>query len=266
MNNDMLVFVGLGLHGAGISLQGLQEARGADAIYAELYTSIVPGLDLKRMEKEVGKPIKPVRRDVVEEHPEEIIEAAKRGRVVFLVPGDPMVATTHVDLRLRAEKAGIKTRVVPASSVVSAVPGLVGLQSYKFGPSATVPFQDNPSARPYEVLSDNLARGLHTLLLLDIRAEEKKAMTANEAIGIMLKLEEKKRDGVFTAGRLVVVVARAGSEDSLVVAGRAENILTRDFGPPPHVLVVPGKLHFMEAEALRVLAAAPKEALDELER
>jgi diphthine synthase len=171
-----------------------------------------------------------------------------------------------VDLRIRAEKAGIKTRVVPASSVVSAVPGLVGLQSYKFGPSATVPFQDNPSARPYEVLAENLARGLHTLLLLDIRSEENRAMTANEAIRIMLKLEEKKREKVFTEGRLVVVVARAGSEDSIVAAGRAGNILPNDFGPPPHVLVVPGKLHFMEVEALRVLAGAPKEALDELER
>lgn len=262
----MLVFVGLGLHGGGMSLQGLQEARGADVIYVELYTSIVSGLDLKHMEKEVGKPIKPVRRDVVEERPDEILEAAKRGRVVFLVPGDPMVATTHVDLRLRAEKAGIKTRVIPASSVISAVPGLVGLQSYKFGPSATVPFQDNPSARPYEVLAENLARGIHTLLLLDIRAEENRVMTANEAIKTMLELEKKKCEKVFTEGRLVVVVARAGSEDSLVVAGRAGNILANDFGPPPHVLVVPGRLHFMEVEALRVLAAAPKEALDELER
>jgi len=266
MDNDMLTFVGLGLHGAGVSLQGLEEAREADAVYAEFYTSVVPGLDLKHMEAEVKKPIKVVGREVVEEHPEEILEAAKRGKVVFFVPGDPMVATTHVDLRLRAERAGIKTRVIPASSVMSAAPGLAGLQSYKFGPSATVPFQDNPSPRPYDVLAENSKRGLHTLLLLDIRAEQDRAMTANEAIGIMLGIEKEKMEGVFTEGRLVVVVARAGSDDCLVAADRAEGLLPRDFGKPPHVLVVPGRLHFMEAEALRVLAGAPKEALDELER
>jgi len=257
----MLVFIGLGLHGEGISFQGLREARGADIVYVELYTSSVPGLDLKGLEREIGKPVRVIDRETVEQHPDEILEAAKTCKVALLVPGDPMVATTHVDLRLRVARAGIRTKIVHAASIASAAAGQAGLQSYKFGRSATVPFPDNPSQTPYEVLAENLGRGLHTLLLLDIRAEQGRAMTANEAIEIMLGLEAKLRKNAFTPSTLAVVVARAGSDDAVVRADRVERLRELDFGPPPHVLIVPGKLHFVEAEALKVFAGAPEEAV-----
>ncbi|MDI6643123.1 MAG: diphthine synthase [Candidatus Hodarchaeaceae archaeon] len=257
----MLVFIGLGLHGEGISLGGLREAQGADAIYAEFYTSLIPGVDAKRLEQKIGKPIKIVGREVVEGNPEEILEAARKGKVAFLVPGDPMVATTHIDLRLRAAKAGIATKIIHGASIASAAAGLAGLQSYKFGPSATVPFPDNPSARPYEILVENRGRGLHTSLLLDIRTEEGRAMTANEAIEIMAGLEKKLQKNAFTPDTLAVVVARAGSEDAMVRADCIEKLANLDFGSPPHVLIVPGKLHFVEAEALRVFAGAPRDVV-----
>jgi diphthine synthase len=254
----MLTFIGLGLQKDGISLAGLREAQEANVVYAELYTSIVPNFDIKGLEQKIGKSVKVVTRETVEQHPEEILNAAEKCKVAFLVPGDPMAATTHVDLRLRASKAGIQTKIVSAASIVSAAAGLAGLQSYKFGPSATVPFPDNPSTRPYEVLVENSQRGLHTLLLLDIRAEKGRAMTANEAIKIMLELEEKLKKRAFVPDTIVVIVARAGSEDAVVKADKVKSLRKLDFGPPPHVLVVPGKLHFMEAEALKMFAGAPE--------
>jgi diphthine synthase len=257
----MLVFIGLGLQSEGISLQGLHEARKADSVYAEFYTSFVLGLGLEKLEREIGKPIKILSRETIEGHPEELLEAAKRGRAALLVPGDPMVATTHIDLRLRAVRAGIETKVIHAASIASAAPGLAGLQSYKFGPSATIPFPANPSVRPYEILAENRERGLHTLLLLDIRAEEGRAMTANEAIEVMFGLERKIQKRAFTPETLAVVVGRAGSDDATVRADKVGKLRKLDFGPPPHVLIVPGKLHFVETEALKVFAGAPEEAV-----
>jgi diphthine synthase len=260
----VLVFVGLGLCDGGISYRGLREAREADAVYLELYTSLVPGVDVRSLEGVLGRPLKVVDRKTLEETPGEILEPAKSQKVVLLVPGDPMVATTHVDLRLRAAKMGVATRIVHAGSIISAAAGLTGLQSYKFGPHATVPFRDAPSTRPYEVLVENRRRGLHTLLLLDLRAEEMRAMTANEGMTAMLELEWEFGNGVFTESTLVVVVARAESDDALVKAGEVGVLMNSDFGPPPHVLVVPGKLHFLEAESLRFFAGAPAGVLDEL--
>ncbi|MEM1688922.1 MAG: diphthine synthase [Candidatus Hadarchaeales archaeon] len=260
----VLVFVGLGLEKGGISLRGIEEAKKADAVYLETYTSIVPGLSVSYLQELTGKKVKVLDRRVLEEEPHEILEKARDGRVVLLIPGDPMVATTHIDLRLRAAKMNVETKIVHAGSILSAVAGVCGLQSYKFGPSATIPFPDNPSARPYEVLADNRKRGFHTLLFLDIRAEEGRVMSANQGMEIMLGHELVRRESIFTPKTLVVVVARAGCEDELVRAGRVEEMLGVDFGPPPHSLVVPGRLHFIEAEALKVFARAPEDAVDEL--
>ncbi len=258
----MLVFIGLGLNRKGISLKGLEEARDADGVFIELYTSLIPELDIEELEEEIGKPIKALKRDDVEQNPDEILKSAKEGKAAFLVPGDPMIATTHVDLRLRAESIGIETRMIHGASIETAGVGQAGLQSYKFGKSATLPLPDKPSQTPYDVLEKNQELDLHTLFLLDIKSEEERYLRADTAIGYLLDLERILDRGVFKEDTLVVVVARAGSDNCLVKAGVAGNLRDIDFGSPPHVLIVPGKLHFLEAEALKKIADAPEEVVE----
>lgn len=253
------MFVGLGLGKGGISLRGLEESRSADKVYAEFYTSLLPDLDL---EEKIGSPIEVLDRAGVEQDPEEILDAAKGGKVVFLVPGDPMVATTHVDLRLRAEEAGVETAIIHGASIETAAPGLAGLQSYKFGRSVTLPLPEKPSDTPYEVLEDNLESGLHTLFLLDIEEEEDRYLTADGAIECLLDLEGRLGRGAFSEDTLCVVVARAGTSDSLVRVGRAGDLAGTDFGEPPHVLIIPGDLHFLEAEALERLGGASEKEIE----
>lgn len=251
------------MSGEGISLQGLECLEKADEVYAEFYTSLVRGLDLQEFERRIGASIKVLNREDVEQNPDGIIESAGERDIAFLVPGDPMVATTHVDLRLRAEKAGIETRVIHAASIETAAPGLAGLQSYKFGKTSTIPLKDKPSKTPYEVLGKNKELGLHTLFLLDIESEEERYLTADRAIEWLLSLENEIKDDVFTGDTLAVVVARASYSDSLVKAAKAKDLRNEVFGPPPHALIVPGRLHFLEAEALTIFADAPQEVVEE---
>lgn len=257
-----LVFIGLGLHAeTDISLRGLEEVKRADIVFAEFYTSLMQGLEMKRLERLTGKKIVSVSRKMVEEeNGKQILSAAHKGKTVFLVPGDPLIATTHVDLRIRAEKTGIKTRIIHGASIISAAIGLSGLQNYKFGRSVTIPFTDNEPVpeTPYNVVKANLKAGLHTLCFLDIRAEEKRYMTINEALDTLLIIERRKRGYVITRKTLVVGIARAGSRNPVVKADLIETMLNYDFGSPPHTLIFPGKLHFMEAEALIRLAKAPE--------
>ncbi|KXA88814.1 hypothetical protein AKJ57_06280 [candidate division MSBL1 archaeon SCGC-AAA259A05] len=255
----MLAFVGLGLSRGGITLQGLEEVRSADKVYAELYTSLIPDFDLEELEKKVGQPIEVLKREDVEGKPDEILKRAKDEKIAFLVPGDPMVATTHLDLRLRAKEAGVETKIVHGPSIETAAPGLTGLQSYKFGRTATLPLPQKPSETPYEIIEENGKLGFHTLLLLDIEADEERYLTADRAIEHLLALEDELDREVFTGETLCVVVARAGSETPLVKAHRARELKEMDFGPPPHAVIVPGKLHFLEAEALERFAGAPEE-------
>jgi diphthamide biosynthesis methyltransferase len=53
-------------------------------------------------------------------------------------------------------------------------------------------------------------------------------------------------------------VARAGSTTPILKADFIKELSKRDFGSPPHSLIFPGDLHFMEAEALVTLAEAPE--------
>ncbi len=257
-----LVFIGLGLCDENdISLRGLEELKQADFAFAELYTSLMQELKIEKLEKLAGKKIHLVSRKILEEKDgRQLLAAAQNGKTVFLVPGDPLIATTHVDLRIRAEKDGIKTRVIHGASIISAAIGLSGLQNYKFGRSVTIPFANRRilSETPYKVVKANLEAGLHTLCFLDIRAEETRYMTVKEALKTLIEIEKTKRRSIITQHTLVAGIARAGSRNPLVKAGLLGQVLNYDFGKPPHVLIFPGKLHFMEAEALIKLADAPK--------
>jgi diphthine synthase len=251
-----LVFVGLGLHDEnGVSENGLREIMAADVVLAEAYTSTLSEGSLDRLAERSGKRIELLNREAVEDG-KRILEESGARRVVLLVAGDPMTATTHVDLRLRAAQAGIETRIIQGASALTAVPGLLGLQHYKFGRTTTLPFPQegySPTS-PYDVIEENLSRGLHTLVLLDIDSENSRYMTANEGLHLLLNMERRVGRRIIAENTLVCVVARAGSPDCMVRAGNLNELMLTDFGHPMHTIVVPGKLHFLEEDALRVFA------------
>ena len=251
-----LTLVGLGLYDEeGITVRGMKELENADFVFAESYTSCLTPGSIERLAGRTGKSIQQVSRTDVEDAGL-ILEKALGNRVVLVVPGDPMTATTHVDLRLRATRKGIDTTIVNGVSALTAVPGLLGLQHYKFGRTTTVPFpaEGYSPTSPYEVVRDNLGRGLHTLVLLDIDSENSHYMTANQGLNLLTNMEERIGAGILSDRTLVCVVARAGHPDTSVRAGPLGMISGEDFGPPLHTLVVPGRLHFMEEEALRTFA------------
>jgi diphthine synthase len=251
-----LAFIGLGLNDEnGITIQGLNELQAAEIVYAEAYTSTLSEGALDRLAARTGKTIELLGRAALEDGTR-ILHDCMRKKVALLVAGDPMSATTHVELRLRAIGQGSDTAVIHGVSIMTAVPGLLGLQHYKFGRTVTLPLPQegySPTS-PYELISENLSRDLHTLVLLDIDAENKRYMTANEGMHLLLDMERRTAKGAVSPGTLICVVARAGSIDCIVRAGPLKKMTALDFGRPLHTLVVPGKLHFMETEALKILA------------
>ncbi len=253
-----LVFIGLGLHDEkGITLRGLEAARAADTVFAEFYTSALLGTRMEAVAALVGKPVRRLTREEVEAG-EEVLAAAKAGRVAFLVAGDPMVATTHVDLRLRAAEAGVLTRVIHGVSILGAAAGALGLQAYKFGRTTTVPFPApgfKPTS-PLDPILENLAAGLHTLVLLDLR-EDETVLDPKDALWSLLAMADAKRATAFGPQTLVCVLSQVGSPDIRITAGRVVDVLKGDLGPPLHCIVVPGRLHFLEERALKAFAGAP---------
>src|SRR5271157_5829218 len=114
-----LSFVGLGLGPRGISLEGLDELRSADVVYLEYYTSPHEPRLVKELQTASGKELSIVDRAFVEDGGRILAEAAEK-KFVLAVLGDPMIATTHDELRARAIRAGTETRVIHATTIAAA--------------------------------------------------------------------------------------------------------------------------------------------------
>ncbi len=258
-----LILIGLGLHDQyGLSLRGQAEAKSCNVLFAEFYTNPMLGLNMSYLNGLVGKQVTVLSRSQVEDHAEEMILAkAAVVKVGFLVPGDPMVATTHVDLRLRAHKAGIKTRIIHAASVVSAAAGVAGLQSYKFGRTVTIPvsWQGEFPESIHTGIKGNLASGLHSLVLLEVDVDSNRHITIPQALKQLLDAAKRLSDNKITPETLTVGLARLEAPDMKLKAGTVSELLETDFGQPPYAMIFPGQLHFVEAEALQLLCGARKE-------
>ncbi|MXR50672.1 diphthine synthase [Halovenus sp. WSH3] len=248
----MLSFVGLGLYDErSITVRGRDVLATADQAFAEWYTSRLAGTDVGTLEATHDIEIAVRDRAGVEQHPEPILDAAEDGHTVFLTAGDTMISTTHVDLRLRAHDRHIDTQVVHGTTAQTAASSLTGLQNYRFGKATTLPFEETHGGVPdsvIETIRANRQRGLHTLVYLDIDGENERFMSGDTAAAL---LASELDDPVG------VVVGQAGSDDPTVRADRLSALATESFGPPLHLLVVPGDLHPIEEDSLSALAGLP---------
>jgi diphthine synthase len=151
-----------------MSLEAVEAAKVADVRRYEAYTALWPQSELDALEAEVGSIEKVMRPEV--EQPDVLFELARTSLVALLVVGDPLQATTHVDLQLQAAEADIECRVFHGVSITTLVTGAVGLSNYKFGRQTTLtyPYGGWVATSPLEVIAVNMHQNLHTLALLDL--------------------------------------------------------------------------------------------------
>ncbi len=251
-----LTFIGTGVwEETDISLKGLEELRDSDVIFAEQYTSETEDGTIERLEKLIGKSITVLTREEVEDG-KSILAEAERKRVALVVAGDPMIATTHISLKLDALKRKIPVRIIHSSSILSAAISESGLHTYKFGRPATLPFwsEKYKPTSTYDAIAENLARGLHTMLFLDLK--DGKRMTAHEAMDLLLEIEKGKNGKIITPKTKLLVLSRIGSEAQKLSYGEIGKLQkSKTLGSTPFILILPGKLHFTEAEALLINSA-----------
>ena len=245
----VLNIIGIGLGDEkDITLRGLELVKKSSLVYLENYTSKL-SCDVSKLEKLYGKKIILADREMVEKK-EEITDNAKKKDVSLLIIGDVFGATTHIDIMQRALDKKIKVNVVHNASILTAV-GSIGLELYKFGKVTSIPFENSNVVSPIKVLEDNQKLGLHTLFLLDLRPDEDKFMTVNEGLKNLLEIENERKEKIITDDTFVIGCARLGSDDFIIKAGKVKDILNFDFGKPLHCLIVPGKMHFIEDEAVK---------------
>jgi len=265
----MLYLIGIGLADKkDITIKGLEAIKRCDVIYLEHYTSILPDATVEELEEFYGKKIILASRNFIEDA-EELLLIARQKTVEVIIVGDVFGATTHTDLLLRAKELGISVEIINNASILNVI-GNVGLELYKFGKTTSMVFFDGDwkPRTPYQVLNENKALGLHTLVLLDIKTAEPtkesllkggtriqppRFMTVNEGLQQFLELEASEGKKVLDMDTRVVGIARIGCKDQVVKYGTISEMRSIDFGAPLHCIIFPGTLHHIEEQALITL-------------
>jgi diphthine synthase len=230
----MLHLVGLGLDDGEITQKGLEAMEAAEKVFAEFYTN-TETVDVEVLEDRAGQEIRKLSREEVEQE-DKILESARKQDTVFLVSGDPLTATTHYDIKHRAEKEGVETEVVHAPSILTSV-AETGLNVYKFGRVVTLPEEMKPDS-VVEHIEKNDSVGLHTLVLLDINYD------AEDAAEKLVEMEQEleSREALF--------LERANAEDQEVSHGELGNL--QSSGEKPHCIVLVGEKSHKEEENLEI--------------
>jgi diphthine synthase len=256
-----LTFAGLGLGGRGISLESIEAIKESDISYLEYYTSPHEPALLRELSKTTGKELVIVDRAFVEDG-RRILEDASKKKVVLTVQGDPMIATTHTELRVRAIKQGIETAVIHAAAVVSAAASESGLHYYKFGRVVTYTVDDVGFHRQvYKTIHLNLQYGLHTLLLLEFDVERGGGVDPSMAMKGLMAAEANFKRAVIDESTFIIVISRIGAGDFQIRAGALGKLSGVDFGSPPHCIIVSGSMHFTEVESVSAICGIPEKVV-----
>lgn len=242
----MLVFVGLGYSTRHLTIEALEELKSANVIYIDTYTSLYedPLTEIERLNPHATV-IYAKRSDLEGPSVIKLLEQATSKKVVVAVPGDPFIATTHDSIYIEALKRGIEVKVVNGISFITMAYSKLGLQSYRFGKHVTLVYPTH--FKPYstvEVIYDNLARNLHTVVLLDLRVEESKAMSIPEAVELLLELDYRQLLGE----KIGMGVARLGWRDEKICADMLRELGKYRYPSPPHSIIVLSRLDPVEEE------------------
>ena len=249
----MFYLIGIGLNPKHLTLEAKEAIAGCSKVFFESYTSRFAEGGISELEELLGKKFVELKREGVEQGFELFLKEAKDDDVALLIFGNPLNATTHIQLLLDAKRIGVKSRVVVGVSVFDFL-GLSGLDVYKFGRTCTVvaPKKNYAPESFFDTIEANLGAGLHTLCLLDI-GEKGEMMTVSEALSLLEKIAAKRKSNVLN-GAVFVGFYGMGSGKQLVKAGSLKQLKRSSHAPMPQSLVVAGQLNEKESEALRGLA------------
>lgn len=262
----MLWLIGLGIEGlGGMNMKGREILKTCDLIYIERFTGYLSDADLSNLSaycKHSDNDVSVVGRLFVEDG-REILEQAVNNKVALIVYGEALIATTYIELFIRATKRGIKVEVIHSASGITSLIGESGLQIYKFGRVSTMMSEPQSAVSVYNTLLDNLLLGNHTLILTEYSETKENIspffLEPSVAMMMLLDVEKDQRSQAFTEETFVLVASRIGRADKKIISGHVRSLMEINYEAGPHSLIVPGRLHFVEKEAISSITSVLNE-------
>ena len=258
----MLWFIGLGVSGISeLSNNTISIIKNAEIVYLESFTSPISEDEKIQLKNISTGKFKVAKRWLVEDG-NEILDNAKEKETVLISYGDPYIATTHLELKTRAIQDNIETKTIHSSSIISSLIGEAGLHYYKVGKVLTI--MDDPKSiiTPYNTIFDNLLNRIHSVILLEYNEDKSFFLEPQNALSMLLDCEEKQKRKIISSETFGIVASRIGKNDQRIISGNIGNLIKNKFGEPPHSIIIPGKLHFTESDAVKMVTECLDEPID----
>jgi len=258
----MLWFVGLGISGISeLSDNTVSIIKNADTVYLESFTSPISETEKEQLANMCDGEFKIAKRWLVEDG-NEILENAKKREVVLISYGDPYIATTHLELKTRAVTDKIETKTIHSSSIVSSLIGEIGLQYYKVGKILTIMNDPKSMITPYNTISNNLLSKMHSVILLEYNEDKSFFLAPQDALSLLLDAEKIQNRKIISLDTFAIIASRIGKNDQNITSGKISNLIKKEFGNPPHTIIIPGSLHFTESNAVKIVTDCIDEPFD----
>ena len=258
----MLWFVGLGISGISeLSDNTISIIKNADTVYLESFTSPISETEKEQLANMCDGEFKIAKRWLVEDG-NEILENAKNREVVLISYGDPYIATTHLELKTRAVTEKIETKTIHSSSIVSSLIGEIGLQYYKVGKILTIMNDPKSMITPYNTISNNLLSKMHSVILLEYNEDKSFFLAPQDALSLLLDAEKIQNRKIISLDTFAIIASRIGKSDQSITSGKISNLIKKEFGNPPHTIIIPGSLHFTESNAVKIVTDCIDEPFD----
>ena len=258
----MLWFVGLGISGISeLSDNTISIIKNADTVYLESFTSPISETEKEQLANMCDGEFKIAKRWLVEDG-NEILENAKKREVVLISYGDPYIATTHLELKTRAVTDKIETKTIHSSSIVSSLIGEIGLQYYKVGKILTIMNDPKSMITPYNTISNNLLSKMHSVILLEYNEDKSFFLAPQDALSLLLDAEKIQNRKIISLDTFAIIASRIGKSDQSITSGKISNLIKKEFGNPPHTIIIPGSLHFTESNAVKIVTDCMDEPFD----
>ncbi len=258
----MLWFIGLGISGISeLSDNTISIIKNADTVYLESFTSPISETEKEQLANMCDGEFKIAKRWLVEDG-NEILENAKKREVVLISYGDPYIATTHLELKTRAVTDKIETKTIHSSSIVSSLIGEIGLQYYKVGKILTIMNDPKSMITPYNTISNNLLSKMHSVILLEYNEDKSFFLAPQDALSLLLDAEKIQNRKIISLDTFAIIASRIGKSDQSITSGKISNLIKKEFGNPPHTIIIPGSLHFTESNAVKIVTDCIDEPFD----
>ena len=250
----MLYLVGAGIYDTFEMCNSISILKSCDRIYLESFTSPISNnfIDILKTTIEPQKKIEFVKRWFVEDG-RQILDESKTLNVGLISYGDPTIATTFTELRIRAIKNNIDVKVVHAASGITSLVGECGLQIYKIGKLVTMMEERQSAISVYSTVFSNLNLNCHTIILTEYRQGDDGAVFFLKPNIVMSRLLDVEKDimyGFVSEDSFLIVLSRIGTVEQKIFSGKIKSLLELDYGNGPHAIIFPCRFHFTEEDAI----------------